>query len=314
MTMPALIRRPLLHFLVLGGLLFALEQALQTDDGAAALPVVTLDAARQQRLRAEWQQALGRVPSAQEWQARLAREIDAELLLAEALHRELDAVDPVARERLLLNMRFAFPGRRASDDALLFEARALGMPRSDPVVRRRLLQVMERRLLDQTVPDEATLRAWVEARAHRYGRPARHGFRQIWFADRSDPRIAATVSALAAGQAPAAAGDVFLLGTQQAPASIDQLAQRYGAAFAQAVATADAQRWTGPLQSAYGTHFVFVDARLPAQPPDFDAVRARAATAWAVEQRDERLQAALQGLRARYRIELAQLDAPAEPG
>jgi hypothetical protein len=313
MTMPALIRQPLLHFILSGGLLFAFERAVLPAPDHAADPVISVDAAIRQRLRGEWQQALGRPPSAAEWQAQLARALDAELLLAEALRLELDASDPVVRERLLLNMRFAFPGRRASEDALLFEARALGMPRSDPVVRRRLLQVMERRLLAPAVPDADTLRAYVETHAQRYGRPSRHGFRQIWFADAQDRRIAATASALAAGAAPDLAGDAFLLGARQAPASVEQLAQRYGAAFAQAVAAAEERRWTGPLRSVYGVHFVFVDARSAAQPPDFSAVRAQAAVAWAVEQRSVRLHAALQALRARYGVELAQLDAAA-PG
>jgi hypothetical protein len=300
MTMPALIRQPLLHFILSGGLLFAFERAVLPAPDHAADPVISVDAAIRQRLRGEWQQALGRPPSAAEWQAQLARALDAELLLAEALRLELDASDPVVRERLLLNMRFAFPGRRASEDALLFEARALGMPRSDPVVRRRLLQVMERRLLAPAVPDADTLRAYVETHAQRYGRPSRHGFRQIWFADAQDRRIDL-------------AGDAFLLGARQAPASVEQLAQRYGAAFAQAVAAAEERRWTGPLRSVYGVHFVFVDARSAAQPPDFSAVRAQAAVAWAVEQRSVRLHAALQALRARYGVELAQLDAAA-PG
>jgi hypothetical protein len=310
--MPALIRQPLLHFLLLGGLLFALERSWLADAGGDSEPVVTLCAAAQDRLRAEWQQALGRAPSDSEWQARLAREVDTELLLAEALRLELDAVDPVARERLLLNMRFAFPGRRASEDALLFEARALGMPRSDPVVRRRLVQVMERRLLGPVLPDEATLQAYIDANAPRYGRPARYGFRQIWFADATDPRAHAIASDLARGQAPGDTGDAFVLGAQQAPASLAQIGQRYGADFAQALAHVGEGQWTGPLRSVFGTHFVFVETRIAAQAPDFDAVRGIAAAAWAVEQRDARLQAALQALRARYRVELAQLDRPGE--
>lgn len=305
-TVRTLIRQPLLHFLALGGLLFALERATLADAAPAAEPVVHLDAVTQARLRADWQRLLGRAPSETEWQAQLAREADAELLLAEALRLELDVVDPVARERLLMNMRFAFPGRHASEDALLFEARALGMPRSDPVVRRRLLQVMERRLQALAAPDEATLRAYVNANAARYGHPARHGFHQIWFADADDPRIAAVQATLARGDEPQDSGDAFLLGARQRPASEAELARRYGTAFAQTVAAMPVGRWSGPLRSAFGTHFVHVDVRRDARPPDFSAVRGLAAAAWAVEQRDARRQAALQALRARYRIELAQ--------
>lgn len=309
-TMRALIRQPLLHFVVLGGLLFALERASPVDTAPATDPVVHLDAAAQQRLRGEWRQLLGRAPGDDEWQAQLAREIDAELLFAEALRLELDVTDPVVRERLLMNMRFAFPGRRASEDALLFEARALGMSRSDPVVRRRLLQVMERRLQVPVVPDEATLRAYVNAHAARYGRPPRHGFRQIWFADADDERITAVQAALLRGEAPQASGDAFLFGARQPPASEAELAQRYGAAFAEAIAAAPPNRWTGPLRSAFGTHFIFVESRTAARPPDFATVAGMAAAAWAVEQREARRQAALQALRARYRVELARL-APA---
>jgi hypothetical protein len=312
-SLRTLIRRPLLHFVVLGGLLFGVERVALVAAPEVAEHVVSVDEASLARLRAEWQQQLGRAPDAHEWQAQLAREIDAELLLAEALRLELDVVDPVARERLLMNMRFAFPGRRASEDALLFEARALGMSRSDPVVRRRLLQVMERRLQAPAVPDAATLQAYVDAHPARYARPQRHGFRQIWFADAKDPRIAAVQAALTRGDEPPA-GDAFLLGTRPSPASEDELAQRYGAGFARAVARAAPGQWIGPVQSVFGTHFVAVESRSAAQPPDLAAVGGRAAAAWAVEQREARRQAALQALRARNGVELAQLPAARSPG
>ncbi len=312
--MRRVLRQPLLHFALIGGLLFAAEHAWRADAPAPADAVITVDAAMQANLHAAWRRQLGRAPADAEWQAQLARAVDDELLLAEALRLELDGVDPVARARLLANMRFAFPERRASEDALLFEARALGMSRSDPVVRRRLLQVMERRVLAPAVPDEATLRAYVQDHGTRYAGPARHGFRQIWFADADDPRIAAVQAELARGGVPRALGDAFPLGARQPPASEAELARRYGSDFAHALAAVPAAQWVGPLRSAFGMHFVFVESRVEARSPDLARVGARAATAWAVAQRDERRQAALPALRARYRVERSPFAAGAESG
>lgn len=299
--MKRLLRAPLLHFLVLGALLHGLW-ALVPDPPAVRVEAGAEDVAR---LRRDWRAETGRWPQAGELRASVERFLDEQALLAEALDEGLDARDPVARERLLQNLRFVLPDYAGDDAAALADAQALGMPASDLVVRRRLVQLMEHRLAEELPPDEVALRAYVAAHPERYGAPARLRLRQVFFsADRpgAEARATAAMARLAVepGLDADALGDPSLLTEPSAPQDEAQLARRYGAAFAAALREPPVGRWLGPLRSAYGWHLVRIDERLPAQAPDFAAVRERAAWAWRAERQQQRLPAQIAPLRARH--------------
>ena len=105
------LRHPLLHFLLIGALLFAGKQWLPPPP-SAELQTIRVSATDLRRLQGEWMRETARAPTESELQSSVQRHIDEELLLREALHLGLDTTDPVARERLVMNMRFAFPESR----------------------------------------------------------------------------------------------------------------------------------------------------------------------------------------------------------
>ncbi len=294
--MPALLRAPLLHFLLLGGLLFAAGRVWRPAPAVMMAPIV-VDAATIDQLHDDWRRESARAPTGAELRASVERYVDEELLLAEALRLGLDATDPVARERLLRNMRFAFPQRRAAAATLLHEARALGMSRSDRIVRRRLIQVMERRLAAALPYDEPALRAYIAQHA------PRHAFRQLYFSGAVPPPVLRQLAA--SGAPPADAGEPFLLGAQIPLSTQTELAQRFGAEFAAALAQAPQGQWVGPLRSVYGQHLVRVEARTRARAPDFAQLREQALHAWLAEQQPQQLRLALQRLRQRQAVVLA---------
>lgn len=320
--MRRLIRQPLLHFIALGALLFGLQTwVLRAAPDAEASDEAPIRIGRDDvaQLRAEWLRDTGREPSQVELRASVARRVDEEVLLREALRLDLDRRDAVARERLLRNMRFAFPQRRASDDTLLHEARTLGMSQHDVVVRRRLIQVMERRLAAAVPYDDAALRGYVADHAQRYGSVDRYSFSHVFFSsDRPQADARAAVEALRARLAvtadpPPGSGDPFLLGTRFASTPRREIAARFGEDFAEALARARPGAWTGPLQSPYGLHLVRIDEYLPAREPDFEALRARAAPAWMAQEQPRLVREQLRRLQRRYRIEVAGVT-PAEGG
>ena len=303
--MKRLLFQPLLHFLILGGLLFAARTLWLAPEH----DIIAVDETLVQQLRADWRRETGRWPTPVQLQASLDRQLDDERLLREALRLQLDERDAVARARLVANLRFALDDPSTGETHLLRQARHLDLAARDLVVRRRLVQLMQHRLLESRLPREADLQAYVAQHAQRYAQPARYGFEHRYFsADaRGESAAAAAQSALALLQSaqPAPAGDSFLLG-----ASFDSLAQhdiatRFGAAFAAALARSPPGSWTGPVASPYGLHLVRVLARQPAQTPDYAAVRTQAAYAWLAQHEPQRLQQALAPLRARYPAQLA---------
>lgn len=98
------------------------------------------------------------------------REPDPDWLFAQADAAGWVHTDPVVRERLVDNLRFA--GVQGSDEALFQTALSLGMARTDPVVRRRF-QSRLRGVLDASLPDptEAELAAYFRAHLADYRPP-----------------------------------------------------------------------------------------------------------------------------------------------
>lgn len=300
------LRIPLGHFVLLGALLFGAKQWWwPTDD---ALPAIQVSPAALERLRAEWTRETARTPTPAQLRASLQRHVDEEILLREALRLRLDTVDPVARERLVANMRFAFPESRRSEPELLAEARALGLNVRDIVVRRRLVQVMEMRIVGQAGFTQAELQDYVAAHPERYAGRPRYAFRQVFVGMDESPaqaerRAQQLLARLRAQPQAKLAGDPFLLGTEFPPQSVGELERAFGAGFGEALAGLQPAVWSGPLRSAYGLHLVQVDRIEPAPVPAFEEVSRRAAYALLAEREQTVLREELVRLRQRYRVE-----------
>lgn len=303
MTKAASWSAPLVHFLLVGALLFAAKSLWQSGGDAQ---VIRVSAAEIARLRADWLRDTAREPSDAQLQASLRRHVDEEILLREALALRLDELDPVARERLTANMRFAFPESADTDAGLLAEARALGLNRRDIVVRRRLVQLMEMRIAGRAAFEPADLQAYLDQHAARYAIPPRYAFRHVFIAGDTpagaETRALQLLARLREGRQ--VAGDPFLLGAEFAPQSVAELDRAFGPGFGSALSGIEAGSWSGPLRSAYGFHLVRVErveagGRLPAA-----EVSQRAAYALLAEREKALLQDELARLRERYRIEL----------
>jgi hypothetical protein len=149
-------RSPVLHFALLGALLFAVQAAWSPALPSGARPTIV-------------------VPAGADATATAAA-IDEEVLFREALARQFDGSDKVVRARLVRVGRYLGLARDGSDDAVEREARALGLQRSDPVIRRHLVEMM--RLVAakpgrHDLPSESALSAYYREHADRFALPAR---------------------------------------------------------------------------------------------------------------------------------------------
>lgn len=295
-------RLPLLHFLLLGGLLYAGRALLPAPAEPIALAETEIE-----RLRADWMRDSGRAPTDRELSASVAQQLDEELLLREALRLGLDQRDGVIRRRLLMNMRFAFPESSLDDAALLNAARRLQMNTRDLVVRRRLVQLMQHRLVGDVKLSDAELREHIARHPQSYARPARRAFRQIYFSsERPAAQAQAWLQRLQAepDAVTAEAGDAFLLGADFGLRNAGEIAAGLGPEFAAALMQAPLQQWSGPIRSPYGLHLVYVAQSESEVPADFAAVRRQAAWALRHEREQQTLQAALAELRQHYRLRM----------
>jgi peptidyl-prolyl cis-trans isomerase C len=265
-----LLREPLVHFLVLGALLFAAISLASNKR-----PVVRIDARELEQLASYWAMQTGRAPTRQELAAIIHERVDEELLAREALRLGLDEGDMIVRRRLAQKMAFA------SED---------------------LAQIKE--------PDDRVLEAFYAKTRDRYAVPARLALRHVFFSrDRTgtNPETAAAQALAGLKAAKPVTGDPSLLPQTYADAAMPDLARDYGAAFAEAARTAPPGVWVGPVDSPYGVHLLRVERRLAAVVPPLAEVRAEVSAAWLDDQRKAANRAYLDALRRRYKVEVAGL-------
>ena len=203
---------------------------------------------------------------------------------------------------------------QVQEEVLYREAVAMGLDKDDTIVKRRMAQKMQ--FLAEDVanahePDKAELETWYAKNADKFALPGRISFRQLYFSpDRRGERAHADAEkALAklAGQPVDAKlastfGDPFMLQDYYADRTSDELAKELGPNFAQGILGAKPGAWRGPIESGFGWHLVFVDSIIPGRAPAFAEVESDAKTAWLAEQKAEAWRKAYDGMRAKYTV------------
>lgn len=281
----ALARKPVVHFLLLGGALFFLRAGLAPP---ALVPSL----------------ALPEVPAPPK-----AAPTDDELLYREALKMGLDR-GIVVRRRLVQNMRFLAIDEKASDHELYRQARAIGFHRTDPVVRRFLIEQM--RLLARAgtgSPDvftEAELARYVESHRERFMLPVFVRLTHVYLSaeqrGKTIEREAERLLARLRGEhvSPAAGpalGDPFLLGHQTGFVASFDLEPVYGAELAAEVMRLPVGAWSGPVRSVHGLHLIWIHETRERQLARLEDVRSQVVQALAGQRQEERLAQYLHRLR-----------------
>ncbi len=270
-----LLREPLLHFLLLGALLF-LAYGWLNRAGLGAPDEIVVSQNQVEGLVMQFERVWQRAPTPDERQA-----------LIESWVR---------------------------DEVFYREALAMGLEQDDPVVRRRLSQKVQFILdtgTDSGAPTDAELQAWLDANADRYRVDTTYALRQRFFdVSRHGDVAAATAAAeraLASGTT--AAGDPTMLPAELAgPAS--EVERTFGPEFERALRELPVGGWQGPVRSAFGLHLVELTARTDSRAATLAEVRPEVARDL-MEARAESAQEALyQGLRAKYAVRI-EPEAPA---
>ena len=273
-----LVREPLIHFAVIGALLFGAYEATRTD-GPERDRVVEVDRHELNRLAAQWEAQWRRPPSTEE----LAR-------LAEA---------------------------RVQEELLYREAMAMGLDRGDAVVRRRLgqkLTIAWADLAALAVPEESALTAYHEAHADRYRVPAELTLSHRFFSRdrRAEGAEAAAARALERLLGGAAVEDDAFHGAKLLTLPNPQrLVGDFGTTFRDAVlaaAEAGTEDWFGPVRSAYGWHLVRIHTYTKPRRRPFEDVRDQVHLDWQREQIERDRERRLEALRSAYDVRIAPLE------
>lgn len=174
------------------------------------------------------------------------------------------------------------------EEAAYREALALGLDRDDMIVRRRLQQKLEflsDDLATRTQPSDADLQSFLQTHKEMFQTEPLFSFRQIYFSpqvhganlQRDAARVLEDVQWLGSHAQDAHLGDPFLLQESFDDMPLSDLKKTFGEGFASAISALPVGSWRGPIESGYGAHLVYVarhvDSRLPALAEVRDQVR-----------------------------------------
>jgi hypothetical protein len=278
-TLKRWLREPLLHFLILGALLFAVYSYINRGRPGVESSkqiVVSMDELREMEVyfESQWH----RPPTAAEFQAMVEDKVREDVLYREALAMGLDKDDTIVKRRMAQKMQFL-----AEDVAAAHE------------------------------PSSAELKAWFDKNQDKFALPSRISFRHIYFSPDSRGKNAQADAAQAltrlAGQpvdskVAASMGDRFMFQDYYGDRAPDAIAKEFGPPFAVAVEKLRPSSWQGPVESGYGWHLVFVTTVIPGRIPAFEEIEPDVKTAWLGEQKRQAWEKAYADMRGKYIVML----------
>jgi PPIC-type PPIASE domain len=261
----SLLREPLVHFLVLGLLIFAVDNYMRPP--ADSRRTINVDMKVENTLVTLFKDGQGREPTPEEVDRLVKRWLLNEIYYREALALGLDQGDEMIRSRLVLKMR----------DVLLSN------------------------LVVDPVSDDK-LRAWFEANRKRYDTPERFDVMQFLVADgksgsRQQAEKLLPVSS-GGGAIPKAYANAVRRYTGR---TRENIANLFGDSFASELLARRDAGWR-VIESRRGWHVARVEAVHPAIPADFQDVRRQVKADYEEAQRTIAAFEAIKEIRSRYTI------------
>jgi hypothetical protein len=238
------IRQPLLHFLLIGGLLFAIYYAVRP--AMEGKDTIVIDDDQVSRIVELFEKEWNRPPTEAEMKGLLERHIQQEVYYRKALLMNLDHNDEIIRRRLDQKLRFI-----TNDMANLKQ------------------------------PTEQELSDYVKHHADKYRRPATYSFSHIYFSPdkRQHPDLDAlnALPGLPVSDADPSGwlkrGDAFPFAFHVDSLSVKDVASQMGEEFAHGLTGLPLHKWSGPLTSGYGVHLIYVDKVWTSADPDMAQIR-----------------------------------------
>lgn len=286
-------REPLLHFLVVGALLFVAFDYLGQDEAVSDNTI----------------------------------RVDREGLLEYLRHRDPRLNDTSAAtvlESMTATERDSIVAQYVREEVLFRQAQALGLEQYDYAGRRRLISQLDyinRGFLEEQLQfaDEELVNFY-EANLARYEESPTVTFTHVFV---SSERHGGQAKELATGtlvvlnedavpfHLGATRGDRFLYHKNYVDKSAQEIASHFGAEFAESVfALPASDAWVGPVASNYGYHVLMISQQKPAIVLPFDTVRGQVARNLSAQRVQEELDAYYELARAHYDVVVDLLDTP----
>ncbi|HEY5810444.1 MAG TPA: peptidylprolyl isomerase [Povalibacter sp.] len=250
------LREPLLHFFVLGAVIFFFASGRSTEEPGR----IVITRGQIEALTLGFSQTWQRQPTSEELEGLIHEQVREEVYYREALAMGLDKDDTVVRRRLRQKLEFITDDVAAIDEPTDVE----------------LADYLRRHPGDFRVEQQLTF-------SHVYLNPERHGQQLA-----RDTDGVLTQLRLGGHNADVSSfGDPFLLEGRLEATPAGEIAKQFGDKFVTNLDSVPVGEWYGPVESTYGVHLVFVEERIAGRVPALAEVREAVHRDWSNARRLE---------------------------
>lgn len=278
-TAMKILREPLLHFLLLGSVMFGAYYfvAGQTSNNNEPREEIVVSEGQIDVLILGFEKVWQRLPTPRELEGLVQAHIREEVMYREAL--------------------------------------AMGLDRNDTIIRRRLQQKLEflsEDIASLSTPTKEELEAFLAENPDRYRQQATVSFRQIYFNTSERGEQAETDAELLLNQLRdhsldedwiAEAGDRLLMIQDIFQNTSERdIRRELGTEFVQELASLPTGSWQGPIKSGFGLHLVYIESYIPGVVPPLNEIQEAVFSEWTLQKREETNEAFYTALRENYTI------------
>lgn len=208
------------------------------------------------------------------------------------------------------------------------EALAMGLDKGDAVIRQRLkqkLEIMSDDLAGMTIPTDEELNQFLKAHPERFIIEPQVAFYHVFvsydqrvFSARDEAiRLLAQLSqqgnATNPDTLPDTIGDSLMLPKSFDLSSASVVARFFGESFSRDVMKIKPGQWAGPIESGYGLHLVWVREHVQGRLPELSEIRKAVEHEWSVVHKKELKDNLYKKLREKYTISFEQADNKEKP-
>jgi hypothetical protein len=200
------------------------------------------------------------------------------------------------------------------EEVLYREAKVIGLDQDDTIIRRRLKQKMEFLVDDFSAanPSDVDLQQFVDNDPERFRTDARISFEHVYLVEAAPGTVDATLAALQKNEVLAAdiPGLSGLLPRRFDNATETTVASQFGEGFKNVLFTLDVGQWTGPVESPFGVHLIRIEQIEDGRVPPLSEIRDIVQRDWLSERRRSAQATLFEQLRSKYAITIEDYVAP----
>lgn len=264
-----ILQEPLLHFVIVGSLLFITLSSNDTNPQ----PHIVISEGKIKQLSAQFSKTRQRPPTAEELSALIDNQVKEDLAFRHGMQMGLVENDTIIKRRVQQKLEFMLNDSVAS-----------------------------------IAPGRKELQVYLDSHKEKYSIAPVYSFKHIYINPEKHKDSDAFITELQAQNLDAIyqnSGDSIMLESQYIDISATQVARLFGRKFAKQLNDLTLNQWQGPVKSGYGLHLVSIDKKTPEHIATLDEMGAAIKRDYRIDAQKKAINIFYEELRTQYRVSVA---------